>query len=140
MSIVKRIQETYSTLDAHSIQAGALGKLYDDNAVLIDPLHRLEGLPSIERYMLSMYRNAAKVSFEYLSVWEREGEATLRWEMEFSHPKLKQGRFIVVPGMTYVQFNERITWHQDYFDSNHMIFDHVPVLGSILGWLKGRLN
>lgn len=140
MSIVQRITQAYQELDQDSIKAGKLAELYDDNILFIDPLHRIEGLPALERYMAGMYRNVDDVSFRYLTTWEEAGEAMLRWEMEFSHPRLKNGRKITLAGVTYLQFAELITRHQDYFCSNQMIFDHVPLLGSVLGWLKGRLN
>lgn len=138
--MIQRIQALYEDLDAESIEAGALRELYAPDIVFVDPLHRFEGLPTLERYMHGLYRNAHKVSFRYLSTWEREDEAMLRWEMDFSHPRLRRGATITVPGVTYVRFTDRIHRHRDYFDSTEMIFDHVPVLGRILGWLKHRLN
>lgn len=140
MSIVQRLRDTYNRLDHDEIEAGKLAKLYADDVVFVDPLHRIEGLPALQRYMLGMYQNVNDVSFRYLTTWETENQAMLRWEMDFSHPRLNRGQLITLPGVTYVESADKITWHQDYFDSNQMIFDHTPLLGSLLGWLKGRLN
>lgn len=140
MSIVERVQSTYNALNAETLEWGLLGELYDRNIVFVDPLHRIEGLSALQSYFQTLYRNVIDISFRYLTHWEGDGEAMLRWEMEFRHPKLNRGQPLTVPGVTYLQFNTKVTWHQDYFDSNQMIFDHVPVLGSALGWLKGRLN
>jgi len=140
VSIIERIQTTYTDLNAETLQSGLLGELYDRNVVFVDPLHRIEGLPALQRYFEGLYRNVIDISFRYLTHWEGDGKAMLRWEMEFRHPKLHRGNPITVPGVTYLRFNDKVTWHQDYFDSNQMIFDHLPILGSALGWLKGRLN
>lgn len=140
MSMIQRIQAAYRELDAQAIENGALGELYDPRIVFVDPMHRIEGLAALERYMHSLYRNANRVGFHYLSAFEQENEAMLRWEMDFSHPRLRRGQTISVPGATYLRFDERITRHQDYFDSTRMIFDHIPVLGTVLGRLKQRLN
>lgn len=140
MTIIERTQSLYSQLTVETVKGGQLGELYDNDVVFIDPLHRIEGLPALQRYFEGMYRNVIDIRFEYLSSWDKNGEAMLRWQMDFRHPKLKNGSSILLPGATYLQYNDKVTLHQDYFDSNQMIFDHTPVLGSVLGWLKNRLN
>lgn len=140
MSIIERIQRTYSQLNAETVTTGLLSELYDDNILFIDPLHRIEGLPALQSYFEGMYRNVIDIRFDYLNTWDQDGEAMLRWQMDFRHPKLKNGSSIILPGATFLQYKDKVTLHQDYFDSNQMIFDHAPVLGSVLGWLKNRLN
>lgn len=140
MSIIERTQHTYSQLNTETIKTGLLSDLYHDDIVFIDPLHRIEGLSALQRYFEGMYRNVIGIEFEYLNSWELDGEAMLRWQMDFRHPKLKNGNSIILPGATFLQFKDKVTLHQDYFDTNQMIFDHAPVLGSVLGWLKHRLN
>ncbi|MHA7878527.1 MAG: nuclear transport factor 2 family protein [Saccharospirillum sp.] len=140
MTIIERTQRVYGELNAQTVTSGLLAELYDERIVFVDPIHRIEGLPALQRYFEGIYRNVIEIAFDYQGTWEADGEAMLRWEMTFRHPKLKGGQAIVVPGATYLQFQDKVTWHQDYFDSNQMIFDHTPVLGSLLGWLKNRLN
>lgn len=140
MSIVQRLKDTYDKLDLESIDSGLLSELYHDRILFIDPLHRIEGLAELEEYFRGLYRNVTGIAFRYQNTWVDSGEAVLRWEMEFRHPKLERGRAITVPGMTHIQYADRVTRHQDYFDSNQLIFDHVPVLGTVLGSLKNRLK
>lgn len=140
MSIIERIQTTYAELGPNTVSRDLLAQLYSEDIVFVDPMHRIEGLDRLEQYFAGLYRNLADIDFQYLSTWEDDGEAMLRWEMTYSHPKIGGGKPITLPGVTYLQFDERIRLHQDYFDSNQMLFDHLPVLGSVLGWLKGRLN
>jgi hypothetical protein len=138
--MLEQMQGVYNRLNRDTIHQGLLAEIYDPDIVFVDPLHRIEGFDNLQRYFEGMYRNVDEISFRYLTGWEQDNEALLRWEMTFRHPRLKGGAPILVPGVTYLTFAEKITHHQDYFDSNLMIFDHVPVLGSLLGWLKGRLN
>ncbi|WP_028669894.1 nuclear transport factor 2 family protein [Saccharospirillum impatiens] len=138
--MLEQMQDVYNRLNRDTVKDGLLGDLYDRDILFTDPLHRIEGLNNLQRYFEGMYRNVDEISFRYLTQWEQKNEAMLRWEMTFRHPKLNNSAPILVPGVTYLTFDDKITHHQDYFDSNQMIFDHVPVLGSLLGWLKGRLN
>ena len=140
MSMIERIQQLYAELGPDNVTRERLAQVYDEQVVFVDPMHRIEGLDQLERYFVGLYRNLDDINFRYLSHWENNGEAMLRWEMTYAHPKVAGGRPITIPGVTYLQFDERIRIHQDYFDSNQMLFDHLPVIGSILGWLKGRLN
>lgn len=140
MSIIERIETLYQELGPDTVTREKLAQLYDDKVVFIDPMHRIEGLDQLTQYFTGLYRNVESISFDFLSSWEDDGNAVLRWKMTFTHPKVAGGRPIEVPGMTYLQFGDRIELHQDYFDSNQMLFDHLPILGSILGWLKNRLN
>jgi len=140
MSMIERIQNLYADLGPDNVTRERLAQVYGDQAVFIDPMHRIDGLDQLERYFVNLYRNLDEINFRYLSHWENNGEAMLRWEMTYAHPKVAGGRPITMPGVTYLQFDDHIQLHQDYFDSNQMLFDHLPVIGSILGWLKGRLN
>jgi hypothetical protein len=29
--------------------------------------------------------------------------------------------------------------HRDYFDAGALLYEHLPVLGTLIGWLKRRL-
>ncbi|PTY36393.1 hypothetical protein BGP77_03590 [Saccharospirillum sp. MSK14-1] len=140
MSMIERIQTLYADLGPDNVTRDRLAQVYGEQVVFIDPMHRIDGLDQLENYFVNLYRNLDTINFRYLSHWENESEAMLRWEMTYAHPKVAGGRPITMPGVTYLQFDERIQLHQDYFDSNQMLFDHLPVIGSILGWLKGRLN
>lgn len=140
MSMIERIQQLYNELGPDTVTRERLAQVYDEQVVFIDPMHRIEGLGQLEHYFVGLYRNLDDINFHYLSHWENDNEAMLRWEMTYAHPKVAGGRPITIPGVTYLQFDERIQMHQDYFDSNQMLFDHLPVIGSILGWLKSRLN
>lgn len=138
--MLEQMQGVYNRLNRDTVKDGLLGDIYDRDIVFVDPLHRIEGLDKLQRYFEGMYKNVDEISFNYLTGWEQNNEAMLRWEMTFRHPRLKSGAPILVPGVTYLLFEDKIMRHQDYFDSNQMIFDQIPVLGSLLGWLKGRLN
>ena len=140
MSIIERVQRLYNELGPDNVNRDRLSQLYDDNIVFIDPMHRIEGLDSLTDYFAGLYQNVSEISFHYLSHWENGQEAVLRWEMTFRHPKVANGNAITLPGMTYLQYGDRIRLHQDYFDSNQMLFDHLPIIGSVLKWLKSRLN
>jgi hypothetical protein len=69
-----------------------------------------------------------------------ESDAMLTWTMTFSHPRLRGGRSISVEGASEISFDEKVYFHQDYFDGGNLLYEHVPVLGSVISYLKKRMN
>ena len=59
--------------------------------------------------------------------------------MRFAHPKLNGHKEITVTGVSEIKFDERITYHRDYFDVGSMFYEQVPILKTIIQALKKRL-
>jgi hypothetical protein len=134
-----RFINTYSNLNKESI--ACLDDLYHQHIVFEDPAHRIEGLDQLKDYFSSMYENLFYCHFEIESADWIQGKAYLKWTMRFSHPKLKNGHEIRVPGMTFIEFEQgKVRFHRDYFDLGAMIYQHVPVLGMAVRLLKRKLG
>ena len=42
----------------------------------------------------------------------------------------------------YVKYNietKKLTYHEDIYDLGEMLYEHVPLMGTIIKWLKRRL-
>jgi hypothetical protein len=125
--------------DLKNVDLGQLDQIYAEGAVFKDPVHEIRGLSAIHRYMEDLCSNVEVCRFEFLDQLETEGGAYFKWNMHFRHPGLG-GKPITVRGMTQVQFkNGLVCFHEDIYDMGAMIYEHVPVLGSVTRWLKRRL-
>lgn len=136
MSLVQQFHDTYNSLNAGNV--AMLEELYDARVLFVDPLHRVEGIEALKRYMASMYKNVESCRFHFQSVVEREGEAMVCWEMEMRHRRLARGKTIVLPGASHLRFSDRITYHRDYFDVGALIYERVPLLGGLVRAIKRR--
>ena len=58
--------------------------------------------------------------------------------MNYAHPKLAGGKDIVVDGATDLMFEEKIIYHRDYIDMGQMLYEQIPVLGSIIRYIKKK--
>jgi hypothetical protein len=45
-----------------------------------------------------------------------------------------------VRGVTLIRFTDRIYYHEDFFDLGAMLYQHVPVLGSVIRYLNNRMS
>ncbi len=62
--------------------------------------------------------------------------------MTFSHPRLRGSAPVTVEGATRLEFDEtgKVCLHRDYFDLGAMLYEQLPLLGSVVRTIKGRLG
>lgn len=131
--------DRFAMLDSTNLQS--LKNLYSDDITFRDPLHRIQGLPALHDYFARMYANASDIRYDFHDASEtRPGQGYLRWTLHFRHPRLAAGQLISLDGVSHLHWRERVHSHQDYFDAGALLYEHVPVLGRVIGWLKGRLT
>ncbi len=113
--------------------------IYDKDIIFKDPVHEIRGIDAMHAYMLTMCANVSEGRFEFLDQQVGNGNAFIKWNMHFRHPKLGD-ELISVRGVSHLQFAERIYYHEDIYDMGEMIYDHIPLLGACTRWLKQRLT
>jgi len=119
-----------------------LGELYSDDIAFADPLHEVHGLPALQKYFADLYANVTDLQFEFHAYDQvREGKGYLRWTMTVRHAHLKHGKPITVQGCSHLLWTDnKVFQHRDYFDAGAMLYEHLPVMGRMIRWLKGRLG
>jgi len=130
--------ETFATLNADCLDR--LGELYSNDVQFRDPLHQLDGLPALRRYFEKQYSNVQDIRYDLLDVDETTpGQGYLRWNLHFRHPRLSHGQPISLQGCSHLRWAKHVYLHHDYFDAGALLYEHLPVLGGVIGWIKGRL-
>ena len=136
-TIVENFCLYYKEFNQDSI--AGLDRIYDQNAVFEDPIGKVEGLNDLKRHFSKMMSNVSYCRFEITDVMANDGQAFITWTMRFAHPKLNGHKEITVTGVSEIKFDERITYHRDYFDVGSMFYEQVPILKTIIQALKKRL-
>lgn len=138
--IIKRLQTTYNALNKDNIDSDLLDQLYSDDIHFQDPLHQFQSLSNLRQYFKRLYKNVDHISFDYIDIEATDQHAFVTWQMTFLNKKFNNGDPVTVDGVSHLIFtNGKISRHRDYFDSTHMIFDHVPLLGRIIKYIKNKL-
>ena len=153
IALVNRFKQLYSHLDTTRAACAAtsenellLEQVYSDNIEFRDPLHTIRGLSSLRTYMNGMYGNVISCEFIFLNEWitdvgqDGKGSACIKWDMIFRHNKLAGGKQVTVRGISHIRFSDRVDYHEDVFDVGTMLYEHVPLMGRIVIWLKSRLG
>ncbi len=137
-AIIKDLKRIYNQLGIENLNL--LGDLYTTDIVFIDPFHRVDGLRALTRYFEDLYQNLLSIHFDYIDEMITENGALLTWRMAYAHRSIKNGNPISVEGATHLKFDHKIHFHHDYFDASAMIFEHLPVIGTILHWIRKRVS
>lgn len=121
-----------------------LYEFYTPDVVFQDPLHRIEGAESLERYFATLYRNVTSCRFDFHERQRSGREAFATWTMHLEHPRLEKGRAIAVEGCSHLTFAEdgsgRIAHHRDYFDAGALLYERLPLLGGTIRLIKRQLD
>ena len=135
-----RFAERFAALDADGLDRRA--ELYSEDIRFRDPLHTVQGLPALRDYFAALYANVRELRFDFHGFEpSADGTGYLRWTLRYRHPRLRGGAPIEVEGCSYLRWSQgRVYLHRDYFDAGALLYEHLPVLGTLIGWLKRRLS
>ena len=129
---------TFSTED----QKAMLKDTYADQVFFNDTLKTLRSGAAVEAHLLATADMLSSGSVKCVSeMRDDNGDYYVRWEMSYAGPKLNSGNPIVTVGMTQLRFNEqgRVIFHQDYWDSSTGVFEHIPMVGGLVKFVRGRM-
>ena len=137
--ITEKFTQIYQQLNKDNLEL--LGELYSEEITFIDPLNKIEGLDNLTVYFADLYENVSSISFDFSEIKSVENTHFLIWNMTLAHSKLNAGKRYVVPGVTYLKTDDsgKINYHRDYFDAGKMLYEQIPVIGTIFSWIKRKL-
>ncbi|WP_445158557.1 nuclear transport factor 2 family protein [Halomonas sp. E14] len=119
-----------------------LCELYTDDVIFQDPLHRIEGLESLEKYFKALYENVTGCRFEFHQQALQGEAAFVSWTMHLSHRRLASGRQISLEGCSVLCFpahaEGRASRHRDHFDLGALLYENLPLLGPLVKGVKRR--
>jgi hypothetical protein len=130
----------FETLSPQSV--AQLHTVYDEQATFKDPFNQVQGLPEIERIFRHMYVALDQPHFVVTGQVVDGAQAFLTWEFRFRFKRFDTTTLQAVRGASHVVFNEQglVTMHRDYWDAAEELYEKLPVLGSVMRWLKARAN
>lgn len=137
-SFLQSFARRFAALDATSLHR--LDELYSQNIRFQDPLHRVDGLADLRRYFAGLYANVQELRYDFHGFDEvAPGQGYLRWILHYRHPRLAGGALVSVEGCSHLRWGERVEFHRDYFDAGALLYERLPLMGSVIRWLKRRL-
>lgn len=134
---VNRLITWYESLTPQSLEL--LGEFYAPQAAFKDPFNEVTGVAAISAIFTHMFAALKHPRFEVLEVVAQDDDAFLVWDFVFQF-RGSDTRTQRVRGTTHLKWGPdgRITWHRDYWDAAEELYEKLPVVGTLMRWLKRR--
>ena len=117
-----------------------LDQYYAAAARFKDPFNDVRGVPAIEQIFRHMFEALDQPRFVVTQQLQQGSDAFLSWDFTFRFKRFQRGELQRIQGATHLQLNDAglVTLHRDYWDAAEELYEKLPLVGSLMRWLKAR--
>ncbi len=126
----------------HLSAAEQVKKTYAEDFYFNDTLVTLRKRKELIIYLEATQKQLRSIDFKVLNILTKGDDIFLHWDMQTKFEVLGVSRDVRSLGMSHLRFNKKgkIILHQDYWDSSNGFFQHIPLLGDVINWIKNGLH
>ncbi len=122
-----------------------LDAIYTADAQFKDPFNEVQGVPAIAQIFAHMFDNLDAPRFVITQQVQQGVQCFVTWDFIFSLRSVNAGVPLIVRGASHLVLREeagewRVAVHRDYWDAAEELYEKLPVVGSLMRWLKRRVN
>jgi ketosteroid isomerase-like protein len=122
-----------------------LADIYTSDAFFKDPFNEVQGVPAIADIFTHMFDALEAPRFVITQQVQQGNQCFVTWDFLFAMPQIQGGQTQTIRGASHLVLREDLgTWrvavHRDYWDAAEELYEKLPVLGSLMRWLKRRAN
>lgn len=133
---VRRLIDFFEHITPDSVRE--IPAFYAANATFKDPFNEVDNVQAIERIFSEMFHKVNKPRFVVHTAFEQGEHVFLGWHFLFEMKRGKAGDVQCCRGSCHLRLNESglVQSHRDYWDAAEELYEKIPVLGSLMRWLK----
>lgn len=131
----------YNQLD-HNHVATQATKTYAESLYFNDTLVTIDNREELIKYLEQTQQGVESMSLEVINVFTKDEDVFVQWKMQTEFTIMGKHSDVKSIGISHLRFDEegKIILHQDYWDSTNGFFQHIPVIGGLISWVKNRLH
>lgn len=135
-----QLVQFFETLTPQSM--AQLGQFYDPQARFTDPFNDVTGVPAITHIFEHMFVSLQQPRFVVVARVLQGAQCFLTWEFRFYFKGYKTGQEQVILGASHLVLSNTglVTVHRDYWDAAQELYEKLPVVGSVMRWLRQRVT
>jgi limonene-1,2-epoxide hydrolase len=140
MQTLKTFTDFYRHFNHDSIKH--LPDIYGEQVEFVDPVGTTQGLSALTLYFEKLLTNTSHCEFiiHQASVFD-DNHGIIEWTMHYANHQIKGGKRLSLDGMSKLTFaDNKIVFQRDYYDLGAMLYEHIPLFGRLIKWLKHRLE
>lgn len=136
---VSRIRDIFNAMNRETTHL--VDELYEPGVLFVDPFHRIEGHAALRAYYARMYAGVQSIRFDFSGETVGDDDLVLYWTMTYRHVRLRGGKPVSLEGCSRLVYGDtgRIALHRDYFDAGALLYEHVPLLGRVVRFVRERV-
>ncbi|OIR08651.1 snoaL-like domain protein [mine drainage metagenome] len=129
----------FETLSQENV--GALTELYTADAFFKDPFNEVHGQTAIIKILEHMFTQVDEPRFVVTRSILQGEDAFIVWDFLF---RLKDRGLAGqrIHGTSHVRFgpDHKVNYHRDYWDTAEELYEKIPLLGSLMRFLKRKVQ
>lgn len=135
---VKRVVDYFQSLTPDSV--ADIGKFYTDDTYFRDPFNEVRGIVPVQHIFSDMFVRLHDPRFTVVETILDDKGAVLIWDFDFRIKTLKPDLPRRIHGLSHLRFaaDGRVSYHRDYWDAAGELYEQLPLIGSLMRWLKRR--
>jgi ketosteroid isomerase-like protein len=135
---LERLVDYWHTLTPETV--AAITTVYTDDAYFRDPFNEVTGIEKIRHIFTDMFVRMDVPKFTIIETIEQPHGALLIWDFTFRLKTLKPELDRRIHGTSHVRFaaDGRVQYHRDYWDTAGELYEQLPLVGTLMRYLKKR--
>ena len=132
-----RVIDFFQSISADS--ARTLSQIYTEDVWFKDPFNEVQGLEQVSHIFTHMFEQVDAPRFVVTHSVLQDDQAFLTWDFLFRMRRFSDEEQCI-RGASHVRFasDGRVAYHRDYWDAAEELYEKLPVVGSLMRWLKTR--
>ena len=133
---VERLVQLYEQLTPGHLQR--LDSYYASDAHFKDPFNEVRGVTAIAGIFAHMFDTLQEPRFVVTERLVQGRQAFLAWEFHFRFRRRRPDSEQCIRGATLLSFDAQglVCQHRDYWDAAEELYEKLPLLGSLMRWLR----
>ena len=137
---VTRLIAFFEALTPQSL--AGLADIYAADAQFKDPFNDVQGLDAIRGVFAHMFVALRQPRFVITRQVTQSGDCFITWDFYFYLGNYRRDVEQKITGATHLVFDSEglVRVHRDYWDAAEELYEKLPLVGSLMRWLKRRAN
>lgn len=136
-----RVEVFFNALKSDTMDL--VDQFYEEGIRFEDPIVNFDDRATLKRYYAGLYQGVNNIRFDFKTqMWD--GDVYMgSWTMHLKSKTLTPDEWIIVDGVSEIHFAPNgggAIYHRDTFDVGAMVYEKIPVLRTIIGWIKNKLH
>ena len=135
---VVRVVDYFQSLTPDSV--ADIGKFYTEDIYFRDPFNEVRGIAPVLHIFSDMFVRLHDPRFTVAETILDDKGAVLIWDFNFRIKTLNPDLPRRIHGLSHLRFasDGRVSYHRDYWDVAGELYEQLPLIGSLMRWLKRR--